>query len=372
MRGHIRKRGKSWAVVVYFGRDQNGKERHKWYSHANRREAEAHLTQLLVQMQAGGGVPPGRLRTGDFLDQWLGDDVRGRLAPTTDEIYSAAVERVKPAIGHIPLSRCSPPTIQGCLNALASNLSAATVHQTYRSLNTALNTAVRWGLLIRNPCDHVKPPRVDARPATVWDEEQVRLFVAEARRGSRYYRLYLSILLTGMRPGEALALRWRDITWGADEIVVRQKFYRLGAQQIWGATKNHRQYAVSVPPILMEELRKHREDQREQKARWGERYDDRDLVFCQPNGKPMHERNIYRRDFQGVIKRAKLPRIRLYDLRHCCATHMADQGTPIHVIQRQLGHGSPTVALRYYIHPLQDSRLAVNQLAERLLGHRDR
>jgi len=63
----------------------------------------------------------------------------------------------------------------------------------------------QWGLLARNPSEHVKPPRVDQRAATIWDEEQVRLFFAEAERSSWCYRLYLFLMLTGVRPGEALA-----------------------------------------------------------------------------------------------------------------------------------------------------------------------
>jgi len=306
----------------------------------------------------------------DYLTQWLRDDVAGRLAPTTKEIYSYAVRRhLGSSLGHLPISRLSALAIQECLNTmLTRGLSPATVHQVFRSLNAALNAAVRWGLLLRNPCAQVKPPRVGQRIPTIWDEEQLRLFLANPKRSSRYYRLYLTIVLTGMRPGETLALRWPSVRLVAGEVSVHEKFYRLGHRQIWGATKTHRQYAVSIPPILGEELRQHREEQRRQTTLLREKYEDHGLVFCQPNGKPLHERNIQRRDFRRVTDGIGLPRIRLYDLRHCCATHLADQGTPVHIVQRQLGHSSPNVALRYYVHPLRDARQAVGELANRLLG----
>ena len=68
-----------------------------------------------------------------------------------------------------------------------------------------------------------------------------------------------------------------------------------------------------------------------------------------PDAKPLHAHNIGRRDFYRVAKRAGLSQIRLYDLRHCNATHPADQGTPVHIVQSRLGHRSPTT-LRYYTH----------------------
>lgn len=101
----------------------------------------------------------------------------------------------------------------------------------------------------------------------------------------------------------------------------------------------------------------------------GERYENRDLVFRQPEGKPLPAHNIGRRDFRRVAKRAGLPQIRLYDLRHCNATHLADQGTQVHIVQRRLGHRSPTTALRYYTHVIPDTeRAAADRLADRLLG----
>jgi len=101
----------------------------------------------------------------------------------------------------------------------------------------------------------------------------------------------------------------------------------------------------------------------------GAAYQDRGLVFCQPNGKPLHAHNISQRDFKGLVKGLKLPRIRLYDLRGCHATYLADQGTPVHIIQSRLGHSSPEVALKYYIRArAKFQREAADRLAERLLA----
>jgi integrase len=403
MRGHIRKRGNTFEIVVFLGLE-NGRRRYQYEYRPTRREAEARLAQLMVQMQADGSVIPSRLTTGDFLDQWLRDDIEHRVGPKTEATYRYAVTHYLAPLSEIRLQRLSTPAIQRCLNALLERdvivpkrrhkisrptlesdaitlkgrrkVSAATVHQAYRVLNTALNTAVAWKLLTRNPCDHVKPPTVDQRPATVWDEEQVRLFLAEAKRSSRYYLLYLTILLTGMRPSEALGLRWAVINLLAQEMLIREKFLRLYGKErmnrpreVWGATKTHQQTPLAIPDRLLEELRRHRDEQDREKTAFGEKYEDNDLVFCQPNGKPLHERNINRRDFRRVSKRAGVPRIRFYDLRHNCGSHLADQGEPMPVVQRQLGHKNARTTTRYYIHVVRDARQAVARLEDRFLGH---
>jgi integrase len=103
----------------------------------------------------------------------------------------------------------------------------------------------------------------------------------------------------------------------------------------------------------------------------GDGYIDHGLVFCQSNGKPLHLHNIGQRDFRAVVERAGLPRIRLYDLRHCHATHLARQGAPVTVTQSQLGHRSSPTTLRYYVHPMPDLQQEhVGRLAERLMGRR--
>ena len=363
MRGQIRKRGKSWSVVIYLGRDaETGGERRKWYTHPTRHDAEAHLAQLLVQIGGGGGAPPSRLLTRDFFDRWLRDGVHGRLAPTTEAIYAYAVRRyLGPRLGLLPIARLTAPAIQSCLGGmLAKGLSPATVHQVYRAANTAFRTAVRWGILVRNPCEFVDPPRPRAREMRVLDEEQTRLFLAEARRSSRYALLYTTAVLTGLRQGELLALAWGDVNVALGLVSVQRSLSRVGRTVTMKEPKTQRgRRTVALPPLLCEALRAARDDAP----------DDR-LVFCQEDGKPLHGHNITQRDLRAVCKRAGVPRIRFHDLRHCHATHLLRQGVHPKVVQERLGHSTPAVTLGVYSHVLpgmQDE--AARRVEAHLLGH---
>lgn len=163
MRGSIVKRGpRSFAAVVYLGRDlATGKERHKWVSFKTRREAEVHLAHLVGQVTSGYVVSSVKLRLAEYLERWLKDYAEGSLAPTTLESYRATVRRhLAPALGHVPISRLAPQTIQGYLTRkLLAGLSNTTVRYHAAILHEALRYAVKWGLLAHNPADRVDLPR---------------------------------------------------------------------------------------------------------------------------------------------------------------------------------------------------------------------
>ncbi|MGH2405181.1 MAG: tyrosine-type recombinase/integrase [bacterium] len=393
MRGCIIRRGpKSWAIVVYLGRDpQTGKERRKWYSHPTRREAEAHLSSLLTQIHGGGTVPTSKQRVGDYLNQWLRDYAEVKnLAPATRRNYGDILRsHLIPALGHMPLQRLSAQGIESYLaDKRRKGLSSTTIQYHFGLLHEALSHAVRKGLLVRNPCDLVDRPRREPVEIQTLDEEQVRLFLAEAKRGSTHYRLYLAALLTGMRQGELLGLRWRDLDLTLGFASVQQTFYRLGKQQLFKEPKSVKsRRAVALPPALIEELRSLRREQSETRQLFGKGYVDHDLVFCQPNGNPLHGHNITKRDLprvlalkglrkeltdKGVPEDALpkgLPRIRFHDLRHCHATHLLRQGVHPKVVQERLGHSTAAFTLQVYSHVLPGMQEeAARVLETRLLG----
>ena len=356
MRGHIRKRGKSWAVVVYLGKDPTtGRARRKWYTYATRQEAQAHLAHTLTQLHGGGTLPSTRLRTGEYLEKWLQDYAVGAVATTTFARYQDIVRlHLGPAIGLIPLQKLSPQAIEGYLTTkLRTGLSPTTVRHHAVLLHGALRRAVRWGLLARNPADMVDPPRRARPEVRVLDEEQSRLFLSEAKRSSSHYRLFLAALTTGMRQGELLGLRWKDADLVLGAASVQQTLYRMGKRILIKEPKTTTaRRTVALPPTLVDELRQLREEQRAHRVVLGDAYHDHDLVFCQPDGRPLNANNIVRRDFRRVLRAAKLPRIRFHDLRHCHATLLLRQGVNPKIVQERLGHSTPAFTLHVYSHVL--------------------
>ena len=374
MRGSIVKRGpRSFACVVYLGRDPaTGKERQKWLSFRTRREAEAHLTQLVGQVTSGSLILSTKVRFGDYLEQWLRDYAEGRLAPTTLESYRATVRvHLTPDLGHIPLSRLSPQVIQGYLTRkLQSGLSTTSVRYHAAILHEALRHAVKWGLLAHNPVDRVDLPRRRRVEMRVWDEEQVRLFLAKAQGSSAHYPLYLAALITGMRQGELMGLRWIDIDLALGIASIQQTLYRLGKTVVTKEPKSARsRRTVALPPILVNILREVQATQDAYRRELGQTYEDCDLVFCQPNGRPLYAHNVTQRDFKRIMKAAGVPTIRFHDLRHCHATLLLQQGVHPKIVQERLGHSTISMTLDTYSHVLPGMQeRAAADLEKRLFG----
>ncbi len=306
------------------------------------------------------------------MDQWLHDYVETLPSPVTRRNYrDIARVHLMPALGHISLIRLSPQVIQSYISQkLGQRQSPTSVQCHFAVLREALGHAVRWGLLPRNPTDFVDPPRRRQRGMHVWDEEQVRLFLAEARRSSAHYCLYLTAILTGMRQGELLGLRWSDIDFLLGTASIQQTIYRLGSTILFKEPKTARgRRSVALPAPLIDTLREHKQRQAEMQRVLGSEYQDLDLAFCQPNGKPLHAHNIAQRDFRQVIKRAGLPRIRFHDLRHTHATHLLRAGVHPKVVQERLGHSTPAFTLAIYSHVLPGMQEeAAKAVTARLLG----
>jgi integrase len=385
------------VVVVYVGqgevRDRTTGEKklgpkRLWQTFARREDAQRALTRYQKQKDDGGTIATDRITLGAYLAEWLAG--KPNLAETTREFYRQAItHHLAPALGHWQLRKLQAVHIeQYCREKLAAGLSPTTVKHHVTVLHGALRHAVKAELIARNVAALAEVPGRAQREMRVSDEEQIRVFLAEAKRASAHYPLYLMALTTGLRQGELLAVRWGDVDWTFGTLTVNQKLYRLGGRQLWGAPKTPK--ARRTVPLLLavlDELRRLRDRQAEIRRLKGPEYKDRDLIFAQPNGRPLHAHNLARRDFRRVMELRTLrdearergvpedrlpkplPRIRWHDLRHCMATHLFRQGANVRAVQEILGHANVSTTLAIYSHVLPGMKeAALERLGERLLG----
>jgi len=280
---------------------------------------------------------------------------------------------ITPFLGGVRLARLTPAAIEDCYRTLRveKGLSGTTVLFVHHLLRTVLRDAVRKNVLSQNPAsvEHLAPPRKSAFSPVTWDQEQLRLFFAQARRSNRCVGLYVAAALTGMRLGELLGLRWADVDLVLNEVHVSQKLYRLrGAGRsvlIVGPPKT--KHAVRTIPLVgpvVAELRRLQAAQREHRARLGERYDSSmDLVFCSEDGTPLDARNFVRRDLDRTIKLAKLPHIRFHDFRHLCASGLVAAGVDVNTTSKILGHHDASFTLGLYVHDTNAAAMRRDALA---------
>ena len=370
MQGHIRKRthttkaGKqtvNWYVVVDLGRDADGKRRQKWHGgYRTRREAEVARTKIVGDLHDDAYIEPTRLT----LREWVEEDwlltIQTQIKPSTFESYRRNMRHhVLPTLGGRSIRAVRPNQLNALYAELLANgrrngsggLSPKTVRYIHTIVHKALADAADAGLVAANPAERAKPPRPRASvPAELrfWTPEELRSFLDRVC-GHRFEAGWHVSAMTGMRRGEVLGLRWADVDLDAARIHVRQTLVSVAYELVVSTPKNHRARVIDLDPGTVEQLRRHRNQQADERAEWGVNYRDTDLVFCKENGEPLHPQS-YSQAFERIVAKPDLPKIRLHDLRHTHATIALRAGVPTKVISERLGHESPAFTLKQYAH----------------------
>src|SRR5713226_5350822 len=161
-----------------------------------------------------------------YLERGLAEAVRHSVRPKTYENYDLCVRRLLPHLGHVRLRALAPEHIQHALGELLDRrLAARTVRQVHMVLRCSLKQAVLWRLIASNPSDAVKPPRAERKEMRTLREKEVRRLLA-VTAGTRHHSLWIFLVTTGVRLGEALALRWCDIDVGAGTATIQRALQR--------------------------------------------------------------------------------------------------------------------------------------------------
>jgi len=374
MAGQIIKRGeKNWVVRIFQGRDENGKRRYVNKTiHGTKKNAEKYLTAKLRDKDLGINIEPASESLDKYLEKWLESVVRSRVREATFDDYKYLLDRyVSPTLGAIKLCDIRSIDIQKVYGDMLSEkeLSARTVRMTHAVLSSAMKQAVRWHMLQRNPCEFVDLPRMARKEMQALTPEEAGRFLHGARADKLGIVLSFA-LATGMRPEEYLALKWSDLDLhGGNATVRRTLIWRKGGGWYFGEPKTSRsRRTIPIPKSLVSELVDHRRKQAESRLKKGADYQNNDLVFASGEGTPIILRNLVRRHFQPVLTRAKLsPTLRLYDLRHSCATLLLSAGENPKVVSERLGHASIVLTLDTYSHVLPSMQQAATEKLERIL-----
>ena len=195
----------------------------------------------------------------------------------------------------------------------------------------------------------VKLVRVPKRAVPTLDGDAARRLLA-ALSGHRLEALFASILVLGLRRGEALGLAWQDVDFESGLVRVRQTLQRLdGELRLEVVTKTEGSTAtLAVPPGLLRLLSQHKVRQQKERLALG-RWPDSDLVFRSTVGTPLEPRNASR-EWEKIRSAAGLPGVRLHDLRHSCASILTAQGVHPRVIMEMLRHSQISVTMNTYAH----------------------
>jgi integrase len=369
--GNIKKkRDGVFLVSIFLGRDANGKRRYVAKQiKGTKKDAQKYLNNALSEVDAGTFVEPTTLTVNNYLDRWLETAARPRVSRRTADGYAALLRRyVREPLGQRRLDKLQPLDIQKVYSdMLMRGLSARIVRHVHSALHNALKQAVRWGILSRNPSDLVELPKVPHKERRVLSPDEAVRFLAAAAAMPHGLILELA-LISGMRPEEYLALQWSDVDFERNTAQVRRALVRHKQSWSFEEPKTARsRRTVSLPVPLLHKLAAHKRKQAEQRLRIGSEWQAFDLVFCSETGTPLSIPNLTYRYFRPILTKAELPQIRLYDLRHTCATLLLIAEENPKVVSERLGHSTIVLTLDTYSHVLPTMQHKATARLEKLL-----
>ncbi len=212
--------------------------RRKKYRFKTKQEAIRKKNEVLRELEQGTLATGSQRKLGEYLEDWLENTHKSKLRLGTYVNYRKLIKYITADLGSVLLQKLTPQQVQAFYSKkLAEKLSSKVVHEIHGVLHLALKNAVRWGMVSKNVCDLVTPPRIISREVTPLSVDQARKLMMHMR-GHRLEVLLTMAVVTGMRRGELLALRWSDIDFERQRLLVLHSVdFRTGYGYVEGKPK---------------------------------------------------------------------------------------------------------------------------------------
>lgn len=255
----------------------------------------------------------------------------------------------------------------------AETLSGKTLLNYHRLISSVLETAVKWQIILNNPCKRVSPPKAERKEARYLDENQsIMILEALNQEPLKYRAMFTLLLYSGMRRGEFCGLTWADIDFRTCIVDINKSSLYLPGKGVFDdKTKNASSMrAIKVPQLVIELLKELRIEQMQETFKQGSAWqgtgDSTEKIFTQANGSPIHPCSVTDW-FEKFIKRHDLPNVSVHSLRHTNATLMIASGVDLRTVSKRLGHAQMTTTANIYTHAIQTADERASQVLDNIL-----
>ena len=337
----IKKVGKVWSFRIDAGIDERTGKRKQIYRSGFKTKREA--IEEMNRLMNGEYSEPSKTLFKDYIQSWLYDTHRHEVQNPSFEVGETIVRvHLIPYFQSIPLSKITAYDIdQLYTQKLNDGLANATVKKIHNLLSKALQKAVKWGLIKNNPAKDASPPSIHKTPKQIWSLEEAKTFLEICERENTLIPFLLAIF-TGMRRGEILALRWKNVDLDKGVIHVEESLARTKTNGLFAkeVKTSHSRRDVYLSDSIREALAKYREHQKSNKL---------GLVIASKAGGYLEPRNLIRK-FKALTKKANVPDIPFHNLRHTHATILMRMGENPKVVSERLGHARVGITLDIYSH----------------------
>ncbi|GII94707.1 site-specific integrase [Sinosporangium siamense] len=334
-----------------------------------------------------------------YLTRWLAEVIEPNREPTTYAGYEPLVRLyLIPGLGRKRLDKLTVRDVQTWINTLPTLCtccdqkkdhrrpedkrrccskgkcckdypSRSTIASIRRVLRSALGNAIREELISKNVAGLTVLPNASktkkAKSHSVWNVDEARRFLEHVQEAKEpLYAAYVLILILGLRRGEVLGLTWDCVDLDGEQLWISHQLNRVRGQLLHRDTTKTEDSTASLPllGLCVSALRDRKRIQQEARHDAGARWKDSNLVFTTKNGTPVEPRNFYR-SFERYCEKAGVPRIRVHDTRHTCASLLAALDVHPRVAMRILRHSQISVTMNVYTQiPAPETRKALDRL----------
>lgn len=337
----------------------NGKRVSKGFK--QKTDAQKWLRDFQINIDHGLDYQAGKITLVEYLEKWI-DNHAPTVRLTTEHQYRQNIRKhIIPNLGNIQLNLRLAQIERFYAELIQSGGGVRTVRITHNILHKSLAKAVRYGIISQNPSYEASLPRYKRGEMQVLDESQISRFLIAAQ-DSPYLALYYLPITTGMRQGELFGLKWCDLHWDTGKLHIQRQVQSINGKG-WKFVEPKTQSGRSTIKLgegSIRILQHHLEHQKLRKLIVGDRWKEYDLIFPSSVGTPCNPSNL-RVDFLKNLEKSGLPKIRFHDLRHTAASLLLNNGIPVIVVSKILGHSKPSVTLDVYghlYHEMQDEAAA--------------
>jgi integrase len=314
--GSITKLANGYRARIYIGGTRYSKYQR------TKTEALAWIKDTKAPFEQGLSYDAMHTSLSVYLKNWL-INKKAEIKPKTHYQYTQLInDHINPVLGSMMLSELRPSHIRALYNQkLEQNTGIRTIRLIHSVLHNAFSQALKDEMMIRNITEATSPPRSKKKKIQVLSEEESDR-LRNAIQGNKLEALFYLAMLTGMRKGELLGLKWEDLDWNTGQINIRRQVQRVhGQSNLLTTLKTERSArTVTISNKMIEKLYEHKKAQQLKRIKLGERWINNDLIFPSSVGTPLEPSN-FDRIWREVRGKAGLI-CRFHDLRHMAASMM--------------------------------------------------
>jgi len=355
--GLVRKREDGrWEGRIVAGHKKDGSPIYRAVFAEKQGELMPKLQELKDQYAGVELTEDSSITLGEWLERWLNEYKKPILRPSTYASYSKDIaNHILPYLGSKRITQLKTAEIQKHYNRLLESgrmqdngkgkgLSNATVRGIHMILREALDSAVREGLIPKNPADGTSPPKIHRKEKQVLTKNQIETFMKLIERDEEWYDFFYTEIITGMRQGEICGLRWEDFDEANHTLRVARSVDFVHKDLVVGETKTEDgKRTIYLPDSLWRLLT---ERKMKSFSEW---------IFpnlLKPEW-PLNPSRAYRQ-LKKLLEIGGLPSIRFHDLRHTFTSHAANSGIAPKTLSEIVGHSKASFTLDHYAHVTND------------------